>query len=255
MVKRNVVDAQLLMVGIALLTAAGFALLALGLRVLDVLGSSLAFGLAVAILLAPGLDGFAGFRWLALLVLFVLVGFVITKLFWQQKKAVGVTEGKKGVRGWRNVAANGLVPAGLALLTAVIDPDLVLVGFATAVATASSDTFASELGVLSTDTYLLINPRKRVPPGTNGGVSNWGHLMALAGAAVPTVVAIPLIGLPWTLAWVPVLAGFLGCQLDSVLGALFEEERGRVYGFMTKSDVNFLSIFVTSFLVLLALSV
>lgn len=248
-------DPDLLMTGIALLTAAGFALLAFGLRVLDLLGSLLAFVLALAILLAPGLDGFAGFRWLALLVLFVLVGFVITKLFWDRKRAAGVTEGKKGVRGWRNVAANGLVPAGLALLTAVLDPELVLVGFATAVATASSDTFASELGVLSTDTYLIVNPKKPVSPGTNGGVSNWGHLMALAGALVPTVVAIPLIGLPWTVAWVPVIAGFLGCQVDSVLGALFEEERGRVYGFMTKSDVNFLSIFVTSFLVLLALAV
>ncbi len=248
------VDADLLMAGIALLTAAGFSLLAFGLRVLDLLGSLLAFVLALAILLAPGLEQFAGFRWLALLVLFVLVGFVITKLFWDRKRAAGVTEGKKGVRGWRNVAANGLVPAGLALLTAVLDPELVVVGFATAVATASSDTFASELGVLSTDTYLLVNPKRRVPPGTNGGVSNWGHLMALTGAAVPTLVAIPLIGLSWTVAWVPVVAGFLGCQLDSVLGALFEEERGRVYGFMTKSDVNFLSIFVTSFLVLLALS-
>jgi uncharacterized membrane protein len=49
------------------------------------------------------------------------------------------------------------------------------------------------------------------------------------------------------------LAGFLGCQIDSVLGALFEEERGRAYGFLSKSDVNFLAILLSAFGVLLAL--
>jgi uncharacterized protein (TIGR00297 family) len=253
-VEPSVVDATVLEAAIGLLVAMGFSLLAYGMHVLDRLGSALAFLFAVAIILAPGLDAVQGYLWLLLLILFVVVGFVITKMFWQQKKAKGVTESKKGVRGWRNVAANGLVPAGLALMTGVLDADLVAVGFVTAVAAASSDTFASELGVLSDRTYLLVNPRRSVPPGMNGGVSNWGHLMALLGALVPSVVGVLLIGVPWSMLWVPVTAGFVGCQLDSVLGALFEEERGRVYGFMSKSDVNFLAIFVASFTVLLVLA-
>jgi uncharacterized protein (TIGR00297 family) len=237
--------AEAVEVVVAVAACAGFALVAYGLKVLDVLGSLLAFALALVIVLSPG-----GYLWLLLLLGFVAFGVLVTKLFWERKLAMGVAEAKKGVRGWRNVAANGLVPAVLALLALWVPKEQVVVGFATAIATASSDTFASELGVLSRKTYLITAPWKRVDPGTNGGVSNWGHLVALVGAIVPTLVAILIVGLPWTYAWIHVVGGWIGCQVDSVLGALFEEERGRAYGFMTKADVNFLSIALASFAVL-----
>jgi uncharacterized protein (TIGR00297 family) len=241
-----VADAGALDLLIALLACGGFALVAYGMRVLDVMGSVLAFVLALLIVRSPG-----GYLWLLLLIGFVFFGFVVTKLFWARKVEMGVAEGKKGVRGWRNVAANGLVPAILAVLAFWVPKEFVLVGFVTAIATASSDTFASELGVLSDRVYLITAPWKKVPRGTNGGISNWGHFMALAGALLPTAVAIPLVGLPWTQAWIPVVAGWLGCQVDSVLGALFEENRGRAISLLTKSDVNFISIAVASFAVLL----
>jgi uncharacterized protein (TIGR00297 family) len=239
-------EAQALEFFTALLICAGFAFVAYGMRVLDIGGSLLAFALALVIVTSP-----AGLLWLILLIGFVLFGFIVTKMFWAKKAAMGVAEGKKGVRGWRNVAANGLVPGIMALLTFFVPKEDVLLGFVTAIAVASSDTFASELGVLSHKTYLITAPWKRVPPGMNGGVSNWGHSVALVGAAIPSLVAIPLVGLPWTQLWIPVLGGFLGCQVDSVIGALFEEERGRAYGLLTKSDVNFLSIALVAFAVLL----
>lgn len=238
--------AQALDLLIALLACGGFAFLAYGIRVLDVAGSLLAFALALIIVLSPG-----GYLWLLLLIFFVLCGFAVTKLFWKQKVEMGVSEGKKGVRGWRNVSANGLVPAIMALLSFWVDREQVLIGFVAAIATASSDTFASELGVLSRRTYLITAPWKRVEPGTNGGVSNWGHFVALIGALIPTVVAIPLVGLPWQMAWIPLGAGWIGCQIDSVLGALFEENRGRAVAILNKSDVNFLSIAIVAFGVLI----
>lgn len=238
--------AQALDLLIALLACGGFAFLAYGMRVLDVGGSLLAFGLALVIVLSPG-----GYYWLLLLITFVLFGFAVTKLFWRQKVAMGVAEGKRGVRGWRNVSANGLVPAMMALLSFWVEKERVLIGFVAAIATASSDTFASELGVLSRRTYLITAPWKHVEPGTNGGVSNWGHLVALLGALVPTLVAIPLVGLAWQMAWIPLVAGWIGCQIDSVLGALFEENRGRAVAILNKSDVNFLSIAIVAFGVLI----
>jgi uncharacterized protein (TIGR00297 family) len=241
-----VASAEALNLLISLLFCAGFSFLAYGMRILDVPGSILAFALALVIVLSEG-----GLRWLVLLIGFVLFGFLVTKLFWTQKVEMGLAEGKKGVRGWRNVAANGLVPGILAFLTFFVPAKEVLVGFVTAVAVASSDTFASELGVLSKKTYLLTAPWKKVPRGTNGGVSNWGHFVALVGAIIPVAVAIPLVGLPLRQAWIPVLGGFIGCQIDSVLGALFEEERGRAVQLLTKSDVNFLSIAIVAFAVLL----
>lgn len=233
----------------ALLIAGGLAVVAYGIRILDGKGSSLAFVLALAILET------VGYRWLLHLVVFVGLGFAVTKMFWKKKEARGVTEGKRGIRGWRNVLSNGGVPAILALMTLWIDPDDIKIGFVTAIAVAASDTFASELGVLSSRVYLIVKPWERVPVGTNGGVSNWGHFIALAGAALASLAGWFLLAVPLEQLWIPILAGWLGCQFDSVLGALFEEGRGRAYGFMTKSDVNFLSIAVLAFAVLLLLSV
>src|SRR5687767_13745444 len=101
-------------------------------RVLDVPGSLLAFVMALAIVMSPG-----EYVWLLLLIGFVLFGFVVTKMFWSRKVAMGVAEGKKGIRGWRNVAANGLVPAILALVANWVPKEDVLIGFVAAIATAS----------------------------------------------------------------------------------------------------------------------
>jgi uncharacterized protein (TIGR00297 family) len=131
----------------------GFAFLAFGAGVLDLLGSALAFALAVLILQT------VGFLYLALLIAFVALGFAVTKLFYKRKQAMGVAEAKSGTRGWRNVAANGGVPAIIAGLTLLNWPaEHVALGFIAAISTASADTFASELGVLSRRVYLITKP-------------------------------------------------------------------------------------------------
>lgn len=244
------VDPGTARIATALLFAAGFALVAYGARVLDRAGTILAAALALLIIAT------VGYVWLFLLIAFVALGFVVTKLFWGQKTELGVTEGKSGTRGWRNVAANGGVPAIIAAMTWLGVPrEDVALGFVAAIATASADTFASELGVLSKRVYLITKPWAHVPPGTNGGVSNWGHFVALVGAAIAAGVGALLLDFPTRLVWVPIAAGWIGCQIDSVLGALFEEERGRAYGFLSKSDVNFIAIALAAFGVLLLVSV
>ena len=50
------------------------------------------------------------------------------------------------------------------------------------------------------------------------------------------LVKLPIFWLPWTLL-VPTLMGFLGCQVDSVLGATLEGG-----GLFTKEETNLLSI-------------
>lgn len=75
-------------------------------------------------------------------------------------------------------------------------------GIVAAYATAAADTFASELGILASTRpvflpELLIGRVRRVPPGTNGGVTLEGVAASGLGAfiiAIATVVFTPLCG-------------------------------------------------------------
>jgi len=236
-----------------------------------VLGAAAAFGLCLAlsalayyrgVLTADGATAaFAvGFvigvlgdlTWLMLLLFFLLSSFAATKYRFALKEAMGVQEGKRGERGSRNVLANGAAPMAVAVLTflfpAALPKEAMGVVFVAALAVAGADTLASEIGVLSKKAYD-ITTGKRVPAGTNGGVSALGQGAALAAALYTSLFGWLVLfwgsrylGLQATmpadgnLLAVPVAVGFLGCQVDSVLGATLE-----VRGWLTKKTVNFAS--------------
>jgi uncharacterized protein (TIGR00297 family) len=135
--------------------------------------------------------------------------------------------------------------------------------FLSALALAGSDTLASEIGVLSPRTYLITNG-KPVPPGTDGGVSTLGHLCAFGAAAYTSVVGwVVLSYLARAYAWtvsmpssaayiaLPTAIGFLGCQVDSVIGATLERR-----GLLNKKTNNLVStVFggVLAYVILVAL--
>ena len=127
--------------------------------------------------------------------------------------------------------------------------------FAAAVAVATSDTWASEFGCLD-DRVRMITTLRRCEPGLNGGVSPRGQAAAFGGAALIAglsfAVAVataegemPFSGIEPI---VVLLAGFLGCQMDSLLGAVLENR-----GLMTKGTVNAASILCGSLAVALVL--
>ncbi len=183
---------------------------------------------------------FGDVTWLFLLLFFLVSSFAATRYRFALKEAMGVQEGARGERGASNVLANGLAPALAAALSfpglggAVLDKQTGGLLFVSALAVAGADTLASEIGVLSSHTYLITNG-KRVVPGTDGGVSLLGTAAAL-GAAVYSalfgfLVLVPFsqwAGLPITFPEdprffvIPAAVGFLGCQIDSVLGATLE---------------------------------
>lgn len=195
---------------------------------------------------------FGDVTWLFLLLFFLLSSFLATRYRFSAKSALGVQEGIRGERKSTNVLANGFALMVVAVGSLVLPNDLPKPAggliFLSALAVAGSDTLASEIGVLSPDTRL-ITTGERVPPGTDGGVSVLGQMCALGAAAYTSVVGWVVLSylaraygwtqsMPSSPAYIllPTAIGFLGCQIDSVLGATLERR-----GLLTKRTNNLVS--------------
>lgn len=231
---------------VILLSLAGLSILSYALRALDLLGAVASFflGLEVALL--------GGVRWLALMTLFPVLGVLATRIGHRAKTRMRLAEGAEGERGVGNVLGNGLAAAlvALSLLLAPVVPQRAAeLAFATAIAAVTADTLASEVGVLASRARSILVPFAPAQVGTNGAVSLLGQSAAAFGALAIAAAAMPLLGIGWGLAWVPALVGFLGCQVDSVLGATLEGDALRE-GPLTKQDVNFLAGAIPAFVVL-----
>ncbi len=105
------------------------------------------------------------------------------------------------------------------------DEPFLIAGLA-ALATAMSDTWATEIGYRLTwgPTYIIKGWRK-VQPGTDGGVSVSGVLGGLTGGlliGILSYVIYPQVGMATGL-FIAII-GFIGCQIDSYLGAYFQYE-------------------------------
>ena len=190
--------------------------------------------------------GFLGhWTWLLLLLCFLLSSHIATKWRFEEKTERGLNESTDGHRGWVNVAANGGMPALVALLTFLAnDWESGLWMFAAAVAVATSDTWASEIGCLD-QRVRMITTLKPCEAGVNGGFSPNGQLAAVAGGlligASALVASLVMFSAPVSdqivIAGIVAGLGFLGCQIDSILGAVLENR-----GVLTKGSVNALSI-------------
>ena len=208
-------------------------------RMLDATGSK------AAALLGLIVGGLGHWTWLLILLGFLLSSHKATKWRFEEKTALGLCESSDGHRGWTNVVANGAIP-GLICIYAYLSEDWANVVwiFGAAVAVAASDTFASEIGCLD-PRVRMITTFKPCQQGENGGFSPNGQLAAAVGSSV---VAL-LTALAWwltvdageveamELTGVLALIGWLGCQIDSYLGALLENR-----GYLTKGSVNALAI-------------
>jgi uncharacterized protein (TIGR00297 family) len=189
----------------------------------------------------------AGFAFLLILALFVVLSAMSTRYRFEEKRRRHVQEGTAGERGVSNVLAHIVVPAAL-VLTAWIAPGVLpgaplAVLYVAALAFGTSDTAASEFGVLAGGARSILTGAM-VPRGTNGGVSGLGEVAAGAGALVTAAASLGLLALfsvPYgsavRLLLVAAVAGFLGCQADSVVGELFENR-----GWLSKGGTNVLGM-------------
>lgn len=173
----------------------------------------------------------AGFNWLILIFIFLILSLLATKYKKNYKKSMKLYEGRRNAR---NVISNGIIPFIMASFSYY---DGFLGGFIGSVATATADTLASEIGVLQTP-RLITDLTREVKPGTDGGVSLLGTAAGIIGAGIIGLSAyfLNICSNPLISVKIAVIAGTIGCFMDSILGALFERKN-----YINNEQVNLLA--------------
>lgn len=188
-------------------------------KALDLLGSIFMIIMGVIIIFA------AGVNWLLLIFLFLILGVAFTRYKHDYKKEIGIYEGTRTIK---NVVSNGIVAFVMAAFGNYA-------GFIGSIATATADTMASEIGVATTP--RLITNLKKVPPGTDGGISILGTFAGIMGAGLIGLAAYILGVYPDLVKTmeIAIIAGTVGCFVDSILGAVLESK------YLTNEHVNLLA--------------
>jgi uncharacterized protein (TIGR00297 family) len=166
---------------------------------------------------------FSNVTWFLLMLTFFILGTAFTKYKYEIKKREGVAESRGGVRGFTNVFANGLVALCGAVLYGIYG-DLAFISlYVGSIAAATADTTASELGMLGKKPFL-ITTLQPVPKGTDGGVTIMGEVLAILAALIIGVTAFVLGIGPPEIILVAAIAGFVGTNVDSLVGATLERK-------------------------------
>jgi uncharacterized protein (TIGR00297 family) len=225
----QLVDPQLLVVGAVL--AAAISLGGYATRSLSPGGAGGAFVVGTLVF------GFGGPVWGLLLVFFFVSSSLLSEWRGNDKSEAAQRVERGGKRDLVQVVANGGIPAALALAQAALPGIDLLPAYVGAIAAVTADTWATEIGLTSSEPPRLITSGKTVTAGTSGGVTVLGSFAsALAGIAVgvsaATLVFLEAVavfrlpdvsGAPYLL--VAPAAAVAGAAFDSWLGAVAQEVR------------------------------
>ncbi|ENN96068.1 hypothetical protein J422_04333 [Methanocaldococcus villosus KIN24-T80] len=175
-------------------------------------------GILLASIMAFILIYFCGLEYLIVLLSFFILGSLVSRVGLKEKKKKKIAE---TCRGLNNVIANGLIPMFFAILSIKIP--IFLIAYISSIAAATSDTFSSEIGVLSKEKPRLVTTFEVVEKGTDGAITLLGTFAGLFGAFLIALIGTILFNnikllLPVT------LAGLIGNLADSLFGALFERK-------------------------------
>jgi len=213
-----------------LTVVAGLGVASYRLNALDAKGAAAAAALGLLVIELGGIYPFLA------MVAFVVMGVLATKYRFREKLKLGAAQSRNGVRSWGNVLGNGLAAAIFLVFEQLSRMDVFWAATFAAIATANGDTLASELGKVFGRRPKLITNFKPASPGTNGAISLEGELFALAGALAIALFALPLTSEKAIMLLAVTLGGFIGVNLDSLIGATLEEK-----GITDNNSTNFLA--------------
>ncbi len=176
---------------------------------------------------------FGGLTWFMLLLAFYLLGGGFTRYGYARKAKLGIAQSHGGMRGYKNVYSNSLVPLILAICYGVYRNEIFIYAFIASVATANGDTLASEIGETSGSKPRMITTLKETEPGVDGGVTPLGEAASIAGALIIGILAT-VTGMTGPFGIVAgAIGGFLGTNFDSFLGATLQRR-----GLLSNNGVN-----------------
>jgi len=157
-----------------------------------------------------------GWHLYVVLLAFFIIGTAATKLGYRRKAQRGLAQEKGGRRDFSHAFSNVGMAAVLAIVSSMSDHSFRFwLAAAAALATATADTTASEVGQLIGRRAFLPLTLKRVPVGTEGAISIEG---TLAGIVAGFIVAIIATTDAWLVALMT-LCAFAGSYLESLAGS------------------------------------
>lgn len=182
-------------------------------------------GMAAAAITGGLIFGLGGLPWTIVLLFFFLSSSWLSRAFHNRKAEISEKYAKGSRRDYGQVLANGGVGVLLVILSAIF-PGYALAwyGFVGSMAAVTADTWATELGVLSSANPRLITTWQQVERGTSGGVTVAGYLATLSAAltvGLSAYLASPEPSL-WHYLALGAASGLGGASIDSILGSTFQ---------------------------------
>lgn len=205
-------------------------------------------GAVAGFVVGAGLLLLGGWLSWVLLMTFFASSTILSRLNSSVKDGLARLHEKGSRRDHIQVLANGGIGLVMSAGYAVTGASMFLIAVAVSFAAANADTWASEVGVLSSRRPVSVLTGRPLPRGTSGGVTWLGFAASAAGAAVIAVVFAVGYGFQvgWSRTLFPVAlvitaAGFLGSVVDSVLGATVQAQyEDRLTGSPTERRVPLL---------------
>ncbi len=148
----------------------------------------------------------------------LLILYILTSFATKYKRDYKMVVHKKG-RNLKNLTSNLFPSLLFSFIYLAIPHPAIYFAFLCGISCACADTLASEIGQLSKKNPRLITTLEEVKTGTEGGVSKLGLLIGLIGGLL---VSLPGVYLGFKLFILATLIGFIGCNIDSYIGAKFE---------------------------------